>query len=89
MAYRPCPQELPEGLASIPLEIERGTMSAAAALSKVLAFLRSEPKHDAALALYRELSEREYRARHSSLAHSHLPPEHTDLSSGAPRELED
>ena len=33
--------------------------------------------------------EREYRANHSSLAHSHVPPRQSELRPGAPLELEE
>jgi hypothetical protein len=66
---------LPEELAALEREVEQQKLNPAAALARVLAFLRAAPRHGAALRLYQRLSELEYRAGRSSLAHSHPPRE--------------
>jgi hypothetical protein len=64
---------LPEELVALEREVQQQRLAPAAALTRVLAFLRGAPKHAAALRLYQELSELEYRAGHSTLSHSHPP----------------
>lgn len=64
---------LPEELAALKRDVEQHKLAPAAALPRVLSFLRIEPKHRAAQRLYQELSELEYEAGHSTLSHSHPP----------------
>jgi hypothetical protein len=64
---------LPEELAALKREVEQQKLSPATALTRVLVFLRASPRHVAALRLYQELSELEYRAGRSTLSHSHPP----------------
>jgi hypothetical protein len=66
-------ENLPEELAALKRDVEQHKLAPAAALPRVLSFLRLEPKHGAAQRLYQELSELEYRAGHSTLSHSHPP----------------
>ncbi len=68
---------LPEELSALRRAVEQHELTPAAALPRVLAFLRAEPKHQAAQRLYQQLSELEYRAGHSTLSHSHPPREFT------------
>jgi hypothetical protein len=67
-------EDLPEELQALRHSVEVEGLDPAAALSRLVVFLRAEPRHKAALRLYQELSAREYRAHHSTLSHSHLPP---------------
>ena len=69
----PSSDSLPEELSALKRDVEQLKLTPAAALPRVLAFLRAEPKHGAAQRLYQELSELEYRAGHSTLSHSHPP----------------
>jgi hypothetical protein len=67
-------EELPEELQTLWRSVEHEGLDPAAALSRLVVFLRAEPRHKGALRLYQELSTREYSARRSTLSHSHLPP---------------
>ncbi len=67
------PAELLE-LLRLKLQVAERQLEPATALESVLRFLLKDPRHPAALELYRELSMKQYASGRSCLSNSHPPP---------------
>ena len=61
-------------LMRLKLRVAERQLEPATALESVLRFLLADPRHPAALELYRELSMQQYSSGHSCLSNSHPPP---------------
>lgn len=61
-------------LMRLKLQVAERQLEPSTALESVLRFLTADPRHPAALELYRELSMLQYASGHSCLSNSHPPP---------------
>lgn len=61
-------------LLRLKLQVAERQLEPSTALERVLRFLVADPRHPAALELYRELSMKQYSSGHSCLSNSHPPP---------------
>lgn len=61
-------------LMRLKLQVAERQLEPSRALESVLRFLVADPRHPAALELYRELSMLQYSSGHSCLSNSHPPP---------------
>ena len=61
-------------LMRLKLQVAERLLEPSTALESVLRFLLADPRHPAALELYRELTMKQYSSGHSCLSNSHPPP---------------
>jgi hypothetical protein len=61
-------------LLRLKLQVAERLLEPSTALESVLRVLLTDPRHPAALELYRELSMKQYSSGHSCLSNSHPPP---------------